>query len=102
MSTTVKHFDILDCVNAYKAMGVREDVAQYTARQIDEAINLAVDTAKNDVTAKDLATKSDIELLKGDLKLLEIRLLKCMFGMTITLFLGLGGLMLTLFEHFAK
>ena len=97
METTIKHFDILDCVNKYKSMGIREDIAQYTARQIDEAINLAVEAIRHDVDSKDHVTKKDLKItqtaLQADTKALEIRLIKWMAGTVVLLFSALAGIL---------
>ena len=77
MAATIKHFDILDFVKKSKELGVSEPVAEYQARQIESAIDIAVLTAKEEIHVKDLATSRDIKELEvrasRDIKDLEVR-----------------------------
>ena len=60
-TTALRHFDTLDYVEKSKALGVDENLAKYQARQIEQAIDIAVDRARTDIENKELATKHDIE-----------------------------------------
>lgn len=64
MAATIKHFDVLDFVKKSKELGVSEQVAEYQARQIEQAIDIAVSTAKEEIHVKDLATSKDIKELE--------------------------------------
>lgn len=68
MSTfTAKHFDVLEFVKRSKQLGVPEPVAEYQARQIEQAVDIAITTVKEDIQAKDLATKKDLEAAKNQI-----------------------------------
>lgn len=110
MTATVKHFDVLDFVDQSKALGVDEKVAKYQARQIEQAIEIAVDIIKQDVENKELATKGDvmsmkseITSIKSDIALInaaireselkiEARLIKWVVSTGIATILALAGL----------
>jgi len=75
----MNHFDILEFVKKAKDLGMSEQVAEFLARQIENAINVAVNLAKNaitkdDIKSKDLATKVDIFELKKDIQELELKI----------------------------
>lgn len=98
------HFDALDYVKGSKELGVLEPVAEYKARQIERAINIAVNTSRTEVNNKDLATKKDIkelelkiEQVKTDLK---VELHKSKDDVVIWIF----GLLIAngLIQHFFK
>ncbi len=78
MAATIKHFDILDFVKKSKELGVSEPVAEYQARQIEQAIDIAVLTAKEEIHVKDLATSRDMKELElrisSNIKELELKL----------------------------
>ena len=57
---TTKHFDILEYVKKAKEYGVSDQFAEYNARQIEHAIDIAVNTIREEVQYKELATKGDI------------------------------------------
>lgn len=88
-----RHFDVLDYVETSKKLGVDEAVAKYQARQIEEAIDIAIDRSKEEVEhhGKEFATKADIaevrneiievrNELKLDIKDVEIKLIKWVIG----------------------
>ena len=94
MTTLVsKHFDSLDFVKKSKELGASEQLAEYQARQIEQAIDIAVNQAKEDIDAKDLATKKDIKEL--ELKIAETK---------TQIIIWIGGLIIAsgLIQHFFK
>ena len=74
----LRHFDVLGYVEKSRALGVDEKVATYQARQIEEAIDIAVITAKTEIENKELATKGDIRALDSklekELKALDLKI----------------------------
>jgi hypothetical protein len=113
MMTTVvaKHFDVLDYVDQSKALGVDEKVAKYQARQIEQAIDIAVNTARTDIENKELATKSDIRGLQSEIQAvrseiqavrseMEAQIHKSKFEIVI----WMGGLLIAsgFIQHFFK
>lgn len=98
MSTAaIRHFDLLDYVEKSKSLGVDENIAKYQARQIEQAINIAVDTARTEVENKELATKKDMAELKAELKV-EIQKSKFeMVAWVAGMFIASG-----LIQHFLK
>ena len=71
----MKHFDTLAFVKKSKELGVKEEIAEYQARQIESAIDIAVYTANDEFKALELATKNDLKqvesCLKQDIKQVE-------------------------------
>lgn len=65
MSVAVKHFDALGYVKKAKELGASEALAELQARQIEQAIDIAVATVKEEISLKDLATKKDVEASKN-------------------------------------
>ncbi len=112
MTTVVaKHFDVLDYVDKSKALGVDEKVAKYQARQIEQAIDIAVNTARTDIENKELATKSDIHTLRSEMQAvrsemqalrseMEAQIHKSKFEIVI----WMGGLLIAsgFIQHFFK
>lgn len=64
---TSKHFDALAYVKKAKELGASEELAEFQARQIEQAIDVAVTTIKDEITLKDLATKRDLESSKNQI-----------------------------------
>ena len=64
---SMQHFDALPYVQHSKELVVPEQVAEYQAREIEKAIAIAVTTVKEDIQAKDLATKKDLEIAKNQI-----------------------------------
>ena len=97
----MRHFDSLDYVDQSKALGADEKLAKYQARQIEQAIDIAVSTAKAEIDGRDLATKRD---LQEGLKELELKIER----VKSELILWVGGLMAGMFiasgliQHFFK
>ena len=94
---TIKHFDVHDFVKKSKELGVDEKVAEYQARQIEQAIDIAVTVVKEELRAEELATKKDLKEL--DLKL-ELKIAEAKNQIII----WMGGLIITsgLLQHFFK
>lgn len=69
-----RHFDALDYVDQSRALGVDEKVAKYQARQIEQAIEIAVHTARTEIENKELATKGDIRILEKEIKGLDLKI----------------------------
>ena len=74
VAITAKHFDSLGFVKSAKGLGVKEEIAEHQARQIEQAIDIAVATAREEVHAKDLATKQDIKNIELNIKNVEIKI----------------------------
>lgn len=97
----MRHFDILDYVDQSKALGADEKLAKYQARQIEQAIDIAVSTAKAEIDGRELATKRD---LKEGFKEIELKIER----LKSELILWVGGLMAAflvasgLIQHFFK
>ena len=97
----MRHFDILDYVDQSKALGADEKLAKYQARQIEQAIDIAVSTAKAEIDGRELATKRD---LNEGFKEIELKIER----LKSELILWVGGLMATflvasgLIQHFFK
>lgn len=86
---TVKHFDALEYVKKSRELGVDEKVAEFQARQIEQAIEVAISQIEN----KELATKSDIGALQKDLVTAELRLVKWILGTGVATILAIAGLL---------
>jgi hypothetical protein len=73
-----RHFDMLDFVKKSKELGVKEDLAEYQARQFEKVIDIASAVTKEEFNAHELATKTDIKQLemelRTDIKQLEVDL----------------------------
>lgn len=59
---TINHFDALSYVKKSRELGVSEQLAEYQARQIEQSIEIAVNTARTEIENKELATKKDVEV----------------------------------------
>ncbi len=64
---SVKHFDALSYVKKAKELGTSEELAEFQARQIEEAIEVAITAIKEEISLKDLATKRDLESAKNQI-----------------------------------
>ena len=64
---TSKHFDTLAYVKQARKLGTSEELAELQARQIEQAIDIAVATVKEEIALKDLATKRDLETTKNQI-----------------------------------
>ncbi len=74
MTAAARHFDALDYVDQARALGVDERVAKYQARQMEQVIDIAVNTARLDLENKELATKKDTQLLQKEIKELDLKI----------------------------
>lgn len=77
-ASSARHFDALAFVKRSKELGVKEELAEYQARQLDQLIDLAVAINKEDFNAHELATKVDLNqqqvVLTTEIKQLEVDL----------------------------
>src|SRR3990167_7016890 len=64
-SAAKKYFDVLSYVKTSKALGVKEDLAEYQARQLAEIIDIASANTQEEFTVRELATKTDIHELRA-------------------------------------
>lgn len=71
MTALAKHFDVLSFVEKSQELGVDEKIAKYQARQIEQAIDIAVSLAKEDLENKEIATKADIDIAKYNFESLK-------------------------------
>src|SRR3989338_5668000 len=67
-SAAKKYFDVLSYVKTSKALGVKEDLAEYQARQLAEIIDIASANTQEEFTVRELATKTDIHELRAATK----------------------------------
>src|SRR3990167_3394138 len=67
-SAAKKYFDVLSYVKTSKALGVKEDLAEYQARQLAEIIDIASANTQEEFTVRELATKTDIHELRAETK----------------------------------
>ncbi len=80
----VKHFDTLAYVKQARKLGASEELAEFQAKQIEHAIEVAISQIEN----KELATKIDISELKLDL-------IKWMIGIGFISITTLSGVIFT-------
>lgn len=92
-TVTAKHFDVLAYVKKAKELGTSEDLAEFQARQIEEAIEVAISAIEN----RELATKNDINSMQKDLQKelisAELRLIKWILGTGATIILTIFGML---------
>lgn len=62
-----KHFDVLEFVKQSKALGVNDQLAEYQARQLENVIDIASVTSREEFNANELATKVDLKTLEVEL-----------------------------------
>lgn len=100
VTAILKHFDTLNYVEKSKELGVDENIAKYQARQIEQAIDIAVNTARTEIENKELATKHDIKKLEVQMQKLEVQIHKSKSDIIIWIvgFLIASGLI----QHFLK
>lgn len=96
---TIKYFDTLEYVKESKRIEDRGDLAEYQVKQIEAAIERAVQYVQNDrkdlVTKndiKDFATKNDIMTLQKELTNLRYDTLKFIVWTGVTAVSILGGM----------
>ena len=88
-----KHFDALAYVKQAKLLGADENLAEFQARQIEQAIEVATST----IESKDLATKQDIELAIAHLKHDTLRFV---VWTGVAVIVALGGMLAKGFQWF--
>ena len=91
MSATLasKHFDTLAYVKQARKLGTSEELAEFQAKQIEQAIDVAI----SQIESKDLATKKDIKELELKIESTKNQII-----------LWVGGLVMAsgLIQHFFK
>ena len=92
-----RHFDVLDYVDRSRALGADENLAKYQARQIEQAIEIAVSTARTEIENKELATKKDIKELELKIGQAKFEVIIWVVGLVTGLFIASG-----LIQHFFK
>lgn len=101
---TIKHFDILEYVKKAKEYGIKEEFAEYSARQIGQLADTVQEQKQEIDSLKHLepATKKDLELVKLELQKeiinIESRLIKWVFGVGVSSVLVLCGAMFTMLK----
>jgi hypothetical protein len=86
MTNTV-HFDVHEYIKNARKYGVKEDLAEFQAREIQKAITEAISTLED----KELAKKSDLIAT-------ELRLIKWTVGVGISAVILLSGVNFTLLK----
>lgn len=94
---TISHFDTLGYIQTAKRLETTEELAEFQARQIEQAIDVAVSKIDN----KELATKADVTNLEKDLTNIfqkeliasELRLIKCTIGTGAATILAITGIL---------
>ncbi len=81
-ATTINHFDVLEYVKKAKELGTTEALAEFQARQIEHAIDLAVVS----IESREITTKQDLSELK-------LELIKWILGTGAATILALAGLL---------
>jgi uncharacterized protein YgbK (DUF1537 family) len=89
---SIKHFDTLEFVKKSKEYGINEQFAEYTARQIEQAIDIAVVTAREEMQTRELATKTDIKQLEVKIEQYRYDSLKFIIWTGIGVVITLGGM----------
>src|SRR3990167_10102235 len=100
MSTAAKHFDALDFVKKSKALGVKDELAEYQARQLENVIDIASFAAREEFNVHELATKTDLKQLEVEMSKLEVKIeqyrydtLKFVIWTGVGVVVFLGGLL---------
>lgn len=65
---TIKYFDTFEYVRKSKEIKDPEDLAAYQVKQIESAIETAVQFVQHDIHNKDFSTKADVTETKTELK----------------------------------
>lgn len=97
---TTRHFDTLEYVKQAKKLGTTEELAEFQAKQIEQAIEVAI----SQIESKELATKQDISLVKQDISLAKLELEKKIETSKNQIILWVAGLVMAngLIQHFFK
>lgn len=110
-AAVARHFDTLAFVKKSKELGVKEDLAEYQARQLEQVIDIASAFALEEFNIHELATRTDLKQLEVDLKIeikqLEVKIeqyrydtLKFVVWTGIGVIVFLGGLLAKGFHWF--
>jgi hypothetical protein len=99
MMVAMQYFDTLEYVRKAKELKNPEDLAEYQVKQINSAIETAVQHMHDELANKELATKGDIQkteftlTLKIEREIAQLRndAFKCIFRTGITVILTLGS-----------
>ena len=100
----IEHFDILGYIKKAKEYGIREEFAEFNARQIERLTDTIQDQQiKLDaIEAKEPATKKDLEIVKLELQkeIAELKnsLVKWVMGAVISAVVILSGVVFTLLK----
>ena len=109
LNLKLNHFDVFAYIKTAKMLGTSEELAEFQARQIEHAVEVAVTTLGNTLESKELATKQDVwalkqdvtalkQELKQDMAALKFDMLKWMLGIGIASTLVICGAMFTLLK----
>ena len=63
-ATALKHFDTLEYVKQARKLGTSQELAEFQAKQIEQAIDVAIQSFEE----KELVTKKDLEITKLELQ----------------------------------
>ena len=112
MSTlAIKYFDTHKYVKKSKDLGSSEELAEYQVAEFERAIETAIDSVRNEMGSKELATKHDINIVKYDISivrkdidLVKLELQKEIVSSKNQMILWIAGLLFTngLIQHFFK
>jgi membrane-bound ClpP family serine protease len=98
MAINAKQFDALAYVKKAKELGTSEELAEFQARQIEQAFAAAIST----IEKRELATKTDIAMVRAELRESELRLknelIKWILGTGVATILAMAGI-LRLMSH---
>lgn len=99
-----RYFDVLEFVRKSKEYGASEQLAEYQARQFEQALESNLEQMKQEVVNKDLATKADIR--ESELRLQkEIEMVrKEIADSKVQMIIWIAGLLMAsgLIQHFFK
>jgi phage shock protein A len=93
MTTEVKHFDILEYVKKAKEYGIKEEFAEYSARQINQ-LSETIQEQKQEIEA----LKQSEPTTKRDIAELKLELIKWMIGIGFISITALSGVMFSLLK----
>ncbi len=69
-----QHFDALAFVKKSKAFGVKEELAEYQARSLEQVIDIAASNTQEEFNMRELATKMDVHEVRAEIKDLRTEL----------------------------
>ena len=64
----IRFFDVIEYVKKLRNLGVKQEVAEVQAQEIEYAIETAVERSRKEFKNKELATKHDLEIVKFELQ----------------------------------